>query len=38
MKKKSLMAQMILGFRFKYGMGVVDKCRTSSLYYEEAAM
>ncbi|CDW82044.1 protein sel-1 homolog 1-like [Stylonychia lemnae] len=38
LKQKSLMAQMILGFRFKYGLGVPNKCKTSSLYYEKAAM
>lgn len=29
---------MILGFKYQHGLGVKQKCRTSALYYEEAAL
>ena len=32
------MAQMILGYKYHYGLGVSEKCKASTLYYEEAAL
>ncbi len=32
------MAQMILAYKFQHGLGVEERCRTSALYYEEAAL
>jgi TPR repeat protein len=32
------MASMILGFKYKFGLGVNERCKTSALYYEEAAL
>jgi hypothetical protein len=29
---------MILGYKFLYGIGVEEKCRSSVLYYEGAAL
>ena len=32
------MASSILGFKYKYGLGVNERCKTSALYYEQAAL
>lgn len=32
------MAQMILGYRYLHGLGVEERCKSSVLYYEEAAL
>lgn len=32
------MAAMILGSKYKFGLGVPERCKTSALYYEEAAL
>ena len=32
------MAQMMLGYKYLYGLGVQEKCKASALYYEEAAL
>lgn len=32
------MAQMTLGYKYLYGLGVKEKCKASALYYEEAAI
>jgi TPR repeat protein len=37
-RKHSVMAQMMLGYKFLYGLGVPEKCKASVLYYEEAAL
>lgn len=37
-RKQSVMAQMMLGYKFLYGLGVQEKCKASVLYYEEAAL
>lgn len=29
---------MILGYRYLHGLGVEEKCKSSVLYYEEAAL
>lgn len=29
---------MILGFKYSHGLNVAEKCKTSALYYEEAAL
>ena len=29
---------MILGYKYLHGLGVEEKCKTSVLYYEEAAL
>jgi TPR repeat protein len=34
----SVMAQMILGYKYLHGLGVRERCSTSALYYEEAAL
>eukprot|EP00347_Sterkiella_histriomuscorum_P014767 403359608 len=37
-RKQSVMASMILGSKYKFGLGVPERCKTSALYYEEAAL
>lgn len=32
------MSQMILGYKYLKGLGVSELCRSSVLYYEEAAL
>lgn len=32
------MAQMMLGYKYLYGLSVTEKCKASALYYEEAAV
>jgi TPR repeat protein len=36
--RQSVMAQMMLGYKYLYGLGVEEKCKASVLYYEEAAL
>lgn len=37
-RKMSVMAQMMLGYKYLHGLGVNEKCKPSALYYEEAAI
>ena len=32
------MSSSILGFKYKFGLGVNQRCKTSALYYEQAAL
>jgi TPR repeat protein len=38
LSKQSVMAQMILGYKYTAGLGVEESCKASALYYEEAAL